>query len=104
MPMLRKTAAPTIIPLKFMVAKIVQNYPPEGKECNFALQKNVMEYLPQDPAMLVSAVNMLLRDQEYDSLESLCFSFDRDPEEIKKYLLEYDYLYNEQQKQFRPVM
>ena len=63
-----------------------------------------MEYLPQDPAMLVSAVNMLLRDLEYDSLESLCYSFDRDPEEIKKYLLHYDYVYNKQQKQFRPVM
>ena len=48
--------------------------------------------------MLVSAVNMLLRDLEYDSLESLCYSFDRDPEEIKKYLLHYDYVYNEQQK------
>ena len=54
--------------------------------------------------MLVSAVNMLLRDLEYDSLESLCYSFDRDPEEIKKYLLHYDYVYNEKQKQFRPVM
>lgn len=54
--------------------------------------------------MLVSAVNMLLRDQEFDTLESLCFSFDRNPGEIKEYLLKYDYVYNEQQKQFRPVM
>ena len=31
-----------------------------------------MDYLPKDPAILVSSVNMLLRDEEFDSLESLC--------------------------------
>ena len=29
-----------------------------------------MEYLPKDPAILVSSVNMLLRDEEFDTLES----------------------------------
>ena len=46
-----------------------------------------MEYLPQDPAILVSSINMLLRDEEFDSLESLCYSFNREPEEVKAYLL-----------------
>ena len=29
-----------------------------------------MDYLPKDPAILVSSVNMLLRDEEFDSLET----------------------------------
>ncbi len=62
-----------------------------------------MEYLPQDPAILVSSVNMLLRDEEYDTLESLCYAFNRDPEQVKEYLLKHDYVYSESQKQFRPV-
>ncbi len=62
-----------------------------------------MDYLPTDPAILVSSVNMLLRDEEYDSLESLCYAFSREPEEIKDYLLGKGYVYSGQQKQFRPV-
>lgn len=62
-----------------------------------------MEYLPKDPAILVSSINMLLRDGEYDSLEQLCYVFNRDAEEIKNYLLEYGYVYSESQKQMRPV-
>ena len=34
-----------------------------------------MDYLPKDPAILVSSVNMLLRDEEFDTLESLCYAF-----------------------------
>ena len=62
-----------------------------------------MEYLPKDPAILVSSVNMLLRDEEYDTLESLCCSFSREPEEVKDYLFENGYLWSEEQKQFRPI-
>lgn len=62
-----------------------------------------MDYLPQDPAILVSSVNMLLRDEEFDTLESLCYAFGRDPEEIKDYLREYGFVWSEQQKQFRPI-
>ncbi len=61
-----------------------------------------MDYLPQDPAILVSSVNMLLRDEEYDSLEDLCNAFDRDIEELKATLSEQGFVYVEQQKQFRP--
>ena len=28
-----------------------------------------MEYLPKDPAILVSSINMLLRDEEFDTLQ-----------------------------------
>jgi hypothetical protein len=30
-----------------------------------------MDYLPKDPAILVSSVNMLLRDEEFDTLEEM---------------------------------
>ena len=62
-----------------------------------------MDYLPKDPAILVSSVNMLLRDAEFDTLESLCYSFSRDPEEIKDYLCQRGFVWSEQQKQFRPI-
>ncbi len=61
-----------------------------------------MDRLPNDPAMLVSAVNMLLRDDEYDSLESLCYSFDTTPKELKARLEGEGYVYSEDQRQFRP--
>lgn len=61
-----------------------------------------MDYLPSDPAILVSSINMLLRDEEYDSLEQLCYAFSRDPQEVKEYLHKYGYVYSESQKQMRP--
>ncbi|MBR0045589.1 MAG: DUF4250 domain-containing protein [Bacteroidaceae bacterium] len=62
-----------------------------------------MEHLPKDPFMLVSAINMLLRDHEFDSLEDLCANFDKEVEELKAYLLQHGYTYSEAQKQMRPV-
>ncbi len=52
---------------------------------------------------LVSSVNMLLRDEEFDTLESLCYAFSRDPKEIKDYLYKRGFVWSEQQKQFRPI-
>ncbi len=60
-----------------------------------------MDYLPQDPFMLLSSVNMLLRDGEYDSLEDLCNSFGRDMDEVKGTLKAQGYAYDEAQKQFK---
>ena len=62
-----------------------------------------MDHLPNDPAILVSSINMLLRDDEYDSLNSLCYAFDRQPNELRDHLLANGYVWDEQQKQFRPV-
>ena len=62
-----------------------------------------MDYLPNDPAILVSSVNMLLRDEEFDSLESLCYAFNREPKEIKDYLFGKGFVWSESQKQFRPI-
>lgn len=46
---------------------------------------------------------MLLRDEEFDTLESLCYNFNREPQQLKDYLLSHDYVYSESQRQFRPV-
>ena len=62
-----------------------------------------MDYLPKDPAILVSSVNMLLRDEEFDTLETLCYAFSREHKEIKDYLMKYGYVWSERQKQFRPI-
>ena len=62
-----------------------------------------MEKLPQDTAMLVSAVNMLLRDGEFDSLSEICRYFDRDEEELTALLRSAGYVYSEAQRQIRPA-
>ena len=62
-----------------------------------------MDYLPQNPAILVSSINMLLRDEEFDSLESLFNNFNTEPEKIKAILYEAGYVYSEEQEQFRPI-
>lgn len=59
-----------------------------------------MDYLPGEPNMLVSAVNMLLRDGEYDSLDELCAAFDRDVAELKSYLEQYDFTYDAEARRF----
>lgn len=61
-----------------------------------------MDRLPKDPFMLVSSINMLLRDGEFDSLEDLCAYFDREVEDVEAELLRNGYAYNEEQKQVRP--
>ncbi|GAA6528884.1 MAG: DUF4250 domain-containing protein [Prevotella sp.] len=62
-----------------------------------------MDHLPEDPAIRVSSINMLLRDEEFDSLESLCYCYDKDPEELKNSLKRAGYTYSKEQRQFRPV-
>ena len=41
--------------------------------------------------------------EEFDSLESLCYNFNTEPEKIKAILLEAGYVYSEEQEQFRPI-
>lgn len=57
--------------------------------------------LPEDPFMLLSFVNMKLRDGEYDSLEDLCASLDCSESELKEKLHSAGFDYMEDQKQFR---
>lgn len=67
------------------------------------LCKKNMDHLPHDPAILLSSVNMFLRDEEFDSLEQLCYCYNEDLERVKAYMLQHGYVYSEAQKQFRPV-
>ena len=60
-----------------------------------------MDRLPQTPAILVSAVNMLLRDGEFDSLEALCYNYDTTADELQTYLLRNGYRFDEDQQQFK---
>ncbi|MBR4563964.1 MAG: DUF4250 domain-containing protein [Paludibacteraceae bacterium] len=60
-----------------------------------------MDTLPTQPAILVSTINMLLRDGEFSSLEDLAAYYDREPEDIKQQLLAAGYCYNEELQQFR---
>ncbi|MCR4602783.1 MAG: DUF4250 domain-containing protein [Prevotella sp.] len=62
-----------------------------------------MDHLPSDPAILVSSVNMLLRDEEFDTLEALCYSFGTEPQQLEDYLVKYGFVYSNEQRQFRPI-
>ena len=55
--------------------------------------------LPNDSIMLLSFVNMKLRDS-YTSLDTLCEDMDADKEEILRKLSEVGYAYNRETNQF----
>lgn len=55
--------------------------------------------LPLDPVMLLSVVNMNLRDR-YSSLTDFCKSNNVDEEDIKERLAAIDYYYVEEKNQF----
>ena len=56
--------------------------------------------LPEDPIMLLSVINMKLRDQ-YESLDALADGLDVDAEEIKKKLEAEGFKYDSAQNQFK---
>ena len=55
--------------------------------------------LPKDPIMLLSVINMKLRDR-YASLDALCEDMDVSKEEIVSVLAEVGYTYDEKQNRF----
>ncbi|MBD5465552.1 MAG: DUF4250 domain-containing protein [Lachnospiraceae bacterium] len=55
--------------------------------------------IPKDPAMLLSFVNLKLRDF-YENLDELCEDLDADKEEILEKLRAMDYTYDEEKNQF----
>lgn len=55
--------------------------------------------IPKDPAMLLSYVNLKLRDF-YSGLDQLCEDLDTDRNEIVEKLAKIDYHYDEQKNQF----
>jgi hypothetical protein len=56
--------------------------------------------IPQDPVMLLSFINMKLRDQ-YDSLDMLCEDLDISKQEIIEKLKRIDYIYDNEKNQFK---
>lgn len=58
-----------------------------------------MERMPNDPAMLLSLVNMRLRDR-YATLEALCEDLGWEEEALHEKLERIDYRYSEAQNQF----
>lgn len=56
--------------------------------------------LPQDPMMLLSVINMKLRDQ-YESLEALCDDMDASIDEITVALANIGYTYDRNNNQFK---
>ncbi|MBD5543433.1 MAG: DUF4250 domain-containing protein [Lachnospiraceae bacterium] len=55
--------------------------------------------IPKDPAMLLSFVNLKLRDF-YKNLDELCEDLDVQKEEIVEKLKAMDYVYDEEKNQF----
>ncbi len=55
--------------------------------------------LPKDPNMLVSFLNLKLRDY-YENLDELCDDLDEDRTEIEKRLESIDYHYDREKNQF----
>lgn len=58
-----------------------------------------MENIPSDPMMLLSFLNMKLRDF-YSNLDELCNALDVDKDEIVKKMAEAGFEYNENQNKF----
>ena len=56
--------------------------------------------LPKEPSMLLSIINMKLRDT-YPSLEALCEDMDESMDEIKTILEKSGYIYDEDRNLFR---
>jgi len=55
--------------------------------------------MPKDPVMLLSFINMKLRD-EFDSFDELCRSLSADKDEIISKLSSINYTYDEKRNQF----
>ena len=55
--------------------------------------------LPQDPMMLYSAVNMMLRDR-YNSLDELCDDLDVDRRQLERQLAEVGFEYSVKDNKF----
>ena len=55
--------------------------------------------IPKDPAMLLSFVNLKLRDF-YGNLDALCEDMELDRQELEKKLETIDYRYDEEKNQF----
>lgn len=61
-----------------------------------------MDHLPlNDIPMLVSSINFLLRDEEFDNLNQICNCFDVEREQIDALLASQGFAYDEVQNRVR---
>lgn len=58
-----------------------------------------MNTIPKDPVMLLSYVNLKLRDM-YSSLDAMCEDLELDKDELVQKLASIDYAYDAAQNQF----
>ena len=57
-----------------------------------------MDHLPLgDIPMLVSSINFLLRDEEFDNLDQICACYDVERDEMDRLLASHGYAYDEKQ-------
>ena len=63
------------------------------------IRKEELNMIPKDPVMLLSFLNLKLRDF-YSNLDALCEDLDVDKEEIVKKLAAIDYQYDAGKNQF----
>ncbi len=60
-----------------------------------------MDKLPMnDVPMLVSAINFLLRDHEFETLDEICYNFNVDRQELEKKMASQGFEWSEEQKKF----
>ena len=60
-----------------------------------------MDHLPKnDIPMLVSAINFLLRDEEFDNLDQICYHFNIARNELEAKLARGGFRYSEEHKRF----
>jgi len=61
----------------------------------------MIDHLPKnDTTMLVSSINFLLRDNEFDSLDDICSYFSEDRAEVEALAAAQGYTYSEELKKF----
>ena len=67
--------------------------------CLYQIWKGRMDMIPKDPVMLLSFINLKLRDF-YSNLDQLCEELDADRNEIVEKMARIDYHYDEEKNQF----
>jgi Zn-dependent peptidase ImmA (M78 family) len=60
-----------------------------------------MDHLPvNDIPMLVSAINFLLRDEEFDNLDQICYHFNVDRKALERKMSTQGFVYSEKNRRF----
>jgi hypothetical protein len=60
-----------------------------------------MDHLPaNDLPMLVSVINFLLRNEEFDNLDQICYQFNVDRTSLEARMAKAGYVYSEKNKRF----